>query len=1016
MASINVEKFAAELKMPTEVLLEQLRSAGVRKESAQDGLTESDKAALLQALRRAHGGGEEETKKKITITRKQTSEIKQADASGRARTIQVEVRKKRTFVQRDDGASPAAVAAAEAAAAEAQRVAQEAEAHREHEEQAAREQQATELLAKQQALALELEREAAAAAEAARREAEAQVERQRLSELQAQQAQQVLEERAADGAQAPAGGKAASSDVQVGGAAGGPTTSGAASDVAPVLDAQAQAAADAKSAGAPAAVRARAEAAAQAATNAATEAARLAQEEAKVRADARRRIEAEVASINRMTTVAKRAPAKVEAPAPAVVVAGAVAGATGEAGEKKTVTLTKPAAKPAAAGAAAGDAKERGKGVKDVKDLKSANLSSSWQEDAKKKQALKTRGAPGGTTGWRGPRSGGRSGGRGGDRDQRGDVEAAPAEQIVREIHIAETITVADLAHKMSVKAAEVIKHLMKLGQMVTINQVLDQETAMILVEEMGHKAFAAKLDDPETFLEESATAATAVDVVDLPRPPVVTVMGHVDHGKTSLLDSIRRAKVAAGEAGGITQHIGAYHVETPRGVITFLDTPGHEAFTAMRARGAKATDIVILVVAADDGVMPQTIEAINHAKAAGVPIVVAMNKIDKSEANPERLKQELVGHEVVPEEYGGDAPFIAVSAKTGQGIDELLENVLLQAEILELHAPRETPAKGLVIEARLDKGRGPVATVLVQSGTLRRGDVVLAGSAYGRVRAMLDENGKPIQEAGPSIPVEIQGLAEVPLAGEEVIVLADERKAREIALFRQGKFRDVKLAKQQAAKLENMFDQLGEGVQTLALIIKSDVQGSQEALVHAMLKLSTDEVKVQVVHAAVGAITESDVNLALASKAVILGFNVRADLQARKVAEGQGVDIRYYGVIYDAVDEVKTAMTGLLAPEKREETIGLVEIRQVFPVSKVGNIAGCMVLEGIVRRNARVRLLRSGVVVWTGELDSLKRFKDDVREVKEAFECGLMLKNQNDIQVGDQLEVFEIKEFARTL
>ena len=1013
MASINVEKFAAELKMPTEVLLEQLRSAGVRKESAQDGLTESDKAALLQALRRAHGGGEEETKKKITITRKQTSEIKQADASGRARTIQVEVRKKRTFVQRDDGASPAALAAAEAAAAEAQRLAQEAETQREQEEQAARAQQAAELLAKQQALALELEREAAAAAEAARREEEAQVERQRLSELQAQQAQQVLEERAADGAQAPAGGKAAGKNVQAGSAK---AASGA--DAATVPDTQAQAAADANSAGAPAAVRARAEAAAQAATNAATEAARLAQEEAKVRADARRRIEAEVASINRMTTVAKRAPPKVEAPAPApaAAVAGAVAGATGEAGEKKTVTLTKPAAKPAGAGAAAGDAKERGKGVKDVKDLKSANLSSSWQEDAKKKQALKTRGAPGGTTGWRGPRSGGRSGGRGGDRDQRGDVEAAPAEQIVREIHIAETITVADLAHKMSVKAAEVIKHLMKLGQMVTINQVLDQETAMILVEEMGHKAFAAKLDDPETFLEESATAATAVDVVDLPRPPVVTVMGHVDHGKTSLLDSIRRAKVAAGEAGGITQHIGAYHVETPRGVITFLDTPGHEAFTAMRARGAKATDIVILVVAADDGVMPQTIEAINHAKAAGVPIVVAMNKIDKAEANPERLKQELVGHEVVPEEYGGDSPFVAVSAKTGQGIDELLENVLLQAEVLELHAPRETPAKGLVIEARLDKGRGPVATVLVQSGTLRRGDVVLAGSAYGRVRAMLDENGKPIQEAGPSIPVEIQGLAEVPLAGEEVIVLADERKAREIALFRQGKFRDVKLAKQQAAKLENMFDQLGEGVQTLALIIKSDVQGSQEALVHAMLKLSTDEVKVQVVHAAVGAITESDVNLALASKAVILGFNVRADLQARKVAEGQGVDIRYYGVIYDAVDEVKTAMTGLLAPEKREETIGLVEIRQVFPVSKVGNIAGCMVLEGIVRRNARVRLLRSGVVLWTGELDSLKRFKDDVREVKEAFECGLMLKNQNDIQVGDQLEVFEIKEFARTL
>ena len=1002
MASINVEKFAAELKMPTDVLLEQLRSAGVRKASAQDDLTESDKAALLSALRRAHGGPEDEAKKKITITRKQTSEIKQADASGRARTIQVEVRKKRTFVQREEGASPAALAAAEAAAAEAQRIEQEAEARREQEEQAAREHQAAELLAKQQALELEREREAAAAAEAARREAEAQIERQRLIELQAQQAQQVLEERTADGAKA-----------QAVSTASGPAVPATATDgvAGAVVDAQDQAAADAKSAAAPAAVRARAEAAAQAATNAATEAARLAQEEAKLRADARRRIEAEVASINRMTTVAKRAPAKVEAPAPVAPPVAAPGAAAAESGEKKTVTLTKPAAKPA--GAAAGDAKERGKVVKDVKDLKSANLSSSWQEDAKKKQALKTRGAGGPTTGWRGPRSGGRSGGRGNDRDQRSELAAAPAEQIVREIHIAETITVADLAHKMSVKAAEVIKHLMKLGQMVTINQVLDQETAMILVEEMGHKALAAKLDDPETFLEESSVA---INVVDMPRPPVVTVMGHVDHGKTSLLDSIRRAKVAAGEAGGITQHIGAYHVETPRGVITFLDTPGHEAFTAMRARGAKATDIVILVVAADDGVMPQTIEAINHAKAAGVPIVVAMNKIDKAEANPERLKQELVGHEVVPEEYGGDSPFVPVSAKTGQGIDALLENVLLQAEVLELHAPRETPAKGLVIEARLDKGRGPVATVLVQSGTLRRGDVVLAGSAYGRVRAMLDENGKPIQEAGPSIPVEIQGLAEVPLAGEEVIVLADERKAREIALFRQGKFRDVKLAKQQAAKLENMFDQLGEGVQTLPLIIKSDVQGSQEALVHAMLKLSTDEVKVQVVHAAVGAITESDVNLALASKAVILGYNVRADVQARKVAEGQGVDIRYYGVIYDAVDEVKTAMTGLLAPEKREETIGLVEIRQVFPVSKVGNIAGCMVLEGIVRRNARVRLLRSGVVMWTGELDSLKRFKDDVREVKEAFECGLMLKNQNDIQVGDQLEVFEIKEFARTL
>jgi translation initiation factor IF-2 len=574
---------------------------------------------------------------------------------------------------------------------------------------------------------------------------------------------------------------------------------------------------------------------------------------------------------------------------------------------------------------------------------------------------------------------------------------------------------VADLAHKMSVKAAEVIKLMMKMGQMVTINQVLDQETAMIVVEELGHTAIAAALDDPEAMLDEQS--AEHVDVEQLTRPPVVTVMGHVDHGKTSLLDYIRRAKVASGEAGGITQHIGAYHVETPRGVITFLDTPGHEAFTAMRARGAKATDIVVLVVAADDGVMPQTIEAIHHAKAAGVPIVVAMNKIDKPEANPDRVKQELVAQEVVPEEYGGESPFVPVSAKTGQGVDDLLENLLLQAEVLELKAPVESPAKGLVIEARLDKGKGPVATMLVTSGTLKRGDVVLAGSAYGRVRAMLDEAGKPITEAGPSIPVEIQGLSEVPSAGEEVMVIADERKAREIALFRQGKFRDVKLARQQAAKLENMLEQMAEGAsQSLALIIKADVQGSQEALSQSMLKLATDEVKVQIVHAAVGGITESDINLAVASKAVVIGFNVRADQAARKLAEANGIDIRYYNIIYDAVDEVKAAMSGMLAPEKREETIGLVQIREIFTVSRIGNIAGCMVTEGVVRRSARIRLLRDSVVIWTGELDSLKRFKDDAREVREGFECGLTLKNQNDIKVGDQLEVFEVKEVARTL
>jgi len=637
-------------------------------------------------------------------------------------------------------------------------------------------------------------------------------------------------------------------------------------------------------------------------------------------------------------------------------------------------------------------------------------------DDGSKRRTLKTRG--GETGDWKsgsGKRTGGRNqrNQRGGDNQNQNSFKA-PLDPIVHEVHVPETITVADLAHKMAIKATEVIKSLMKMGSMVTINQVLDQETAMIIVEEMGHKALAAKLDDPDAFLEEHEDLS---DVPELPRAPVVTVMGHVDHGKTSLLDYIRAAKVASGEAGGITQHIGAYHVETEKGMVTFLDTPGHEAFTAMRARGAKATDIVILVVAADDGVMPQTKEAIHHAQAAGVPLVVAVNKIDKEAANPERVKQELVAEGVVPEEYGGEAMFVPVSAKTGQGIDDLLDGILLQAEVLELKAQRETPAKGLIVEARLDKGRGAVATLLVQSGTLRKGDVLLVGATYGRVRAMLDENGKPIDEAGPSIPVEILGLSDVPAAGDEAIALADERKAREIALFRQGKFRDVKLAKQQAAKLENMFEQMAEGeTKTLPLIIKADVQGSQEALVHALQKLSTDEVRVNVIHSGVGGITESDINLAQASGAVVIGFNTRADAGARRLSDTFGIDIRYYNIIYDAVDEVKNALSGMLAPEKREEIIGLVEIRQVFTVSKVGSIAGCYVLEGIVKRDSKVRLLRNNVVVHTGDLDSLKRYKDDVKEVKASFECGLMLRNYNDIQEGDQLEIFEVREVARTL
>jgi len=590
-----------------------------------------------------------------------------------------------------------------------------------------------------------------------------------------------------------------------------------------------------------------------------------------------------------------------------------------------------------------------------------------------------------------------------------------PTAPIVHEVALPETVSVAELAQKMSIKAAEVIKVLMQMGTMVTINQVLDRDTATLVVEEMGHVVKEAKPTSPEALLA-TPTAEAAAEAE--PRPPVVTVMGHVDHGKTSLLDHIRKAKVASGEAGGITQHIGAYHVETPRGVVTFLDTPGHEAFTAMRARGAKATDIVILVVAADDGVMPQTVEAVHHARNAKVPLVVAVNKIDKPEAQPDRVRQELTKHEVVPEEWGGSEIFVNVSAKSGEGIDKLLEAVLLQAEVLELKAPRTGPASGLVVEARLDKGRGPVATVLVQRGTLHKGDVILAGREYGRVRAMLDEKGKPIKEAGPSIPVEIQGLSGVPSAGEEVMVVESERKAREIALYRQGKFKDVQLARQQAAKLSNVFDQLkvDEEAKTLNLIIKADVQGSIEALTVALEKLSTPEVKVKVVHGMVGGITESDVNLAVASNAVIIGFNVRADSAARKIIEHQGVDVHYYNVIYDAVEEVKAAMTGMLKPQIKEQMLGLAEVRDVFRSPKMGAVAGCYVVEGVVKRNRPIRVLRDNVVIFEGELESLRRFKEDAGEVKAGLECGIAVKNYNDVKVGDQIEVFERVEVARTL
>lgn len=939
MSSITVAQFANELKMPAGVLLEQLRAAGVSVASVDDPVSDSDKAQLLESLRRSHGAKDG---KKITLTRRQTSEIRQADAAGRSRTIQVEVRKKRVFVKRDLGAEAIEPSATDTAVDEASQELTQAQVPSAD---------LMEQMPVQTAASAPAGEQATGAQEPVLEDQGSVPPKESVDQAPVVQSDEAIVEYEAKPLE-----QAAPESMQL------PEAEPAEQSVADFPAPEASVEPEQM----PAVQKGKA----------LPDTSQLAREEA------RRKSEREAAALRDMLNRPKKV-LRAEPEPDSTAIKG---------------TLHKPA------GTKTSD--KKGEGSK--KTIKSGAIASTWSEESGRKKPTGKQALTPTRDGWRA--------GKGGKSNKRGKgpqaQEAVAAEFVVREIHVPETITVADLAHKMSVKAAEVIKHLMKLGQMVTINQVLDQETAMIVVEELGHSAVAAKLDDPEAFLEE----AVSVDFEEKPRAPVVTVMGHVDHGKTSLLDYIRRAKVASGEAGGITQHIGAYHVETGRGIVTFLDTPGHEAFTAMRARGAKATDIVILVVAADDGVMPQTREAIHHAKAAGVPMVVAVNKIDKPEANPDRVKQELVAEQVVPEEYGGDVPFVPVSAKTGQGIDDLLENVLLQAEILELKAAVDAPAKGLVIEARLDKGRGPVATVLVQSGTLHRSDIVLAGASFGRVRAMLDENGKQIQSAGPSIPVEIQGLTEVPAAGEEIIALTDERKAREIALFRQGKFRDVKLAKQQAAKLESMFEQVAEGMQTLSLIVKTDVQGSQEALVSALLKLSTEEVKVQVVHAAVGGVSESDVNLAIASGAVIIGFNVRADQSAKKLAENNGVDIRYYNIIYDAVDEVKSAMSGMLAPERREEVIGMVDVREVYTISKIGTVAGCMVTDGHVRRDSQIRLLRDNVVVWAGYIDSLRRFKDDVKEVKSGFDCGITLKNNNDIKVGDQFEVFEVREVARSI
>lgn len=975
MANSTVTDFARELHIPAKVLVEQLRSAGIPVQSETSAVSDADKAKLLEKL---HTERTQNAKpRKITIMRRETTTIRQNDGQGGAHTIEVEVRRRRIFVKNTQAAQAARAELEAKAKAQVQAALDQ--------KKAAQEKSSVKTVTpppapapvavkpvtpvkapqeKPQEVKAEPKVKAAPVAPAAPEAPKAASEVVKPAQSQkVEPVAPVKKLETAASAQAPQGKVGIADKPLVKEASKAP--------VKPVKETKGSV---------PKAIKPTAPSAQKVKEDAERDAARL---KAQQEAEAIRQM------LARPKVVLKAKPTPVAKP----VVK-----------EEKKPDRRKSADAPKSEAPKKGGFKNHGRSERSGENA--------WGEDSRTHRALKTRGAiDGGSdedTSWRS-----RSKKPKRDRSNATPAGQAPAEPIVREVSVPETISVADLARKMAVKATEVIKTLMKMGQMVTINQMLDQDTAMIVVEEMGHKAVQAKADDLEALLGELSETTTTYP--EKPRPPVVTIMGHVDHGKTSLLDYIRRAKVAAGEAGGITQHIGAYHVKTPRGIVTFLDTPGHEAFTAMRARGAQATDIVILVVAADDGVMPQTKEAIAHAKAAKVPLVVAINKMDKPEANPERVRNELVQNGVMPEEFGGDVPFIPVSAKTGLGVDELLENVLLQAEMLELKAPAEGPAKGLVIESRLDKGRGPVASVLVQSGLLKKGDIVLVGQVYGRVRAMNNEMSKAVQQAGPSIPVEILGLSDVPQAGDVLLTVPDEKKAREVALFRQSRNRDVRLAKQQSARLDSAFNQNGD-VKTLSVIIKADVQGSQEAISAALQKLSTDEVRVQVVYSAVGGISETDVNLAAASHAIIIGFNVRADAMAKKTAETDGIEIRYYNIIYDAIDDVKAAMSGMLAPERKETGIGLLEIRQTIHVPKVGLIAGCRVLEGVVRRNASARQLRNNVVIWTGELASLKHFKDDVREVQAGNECGLSLKGHDDIQVGDQLEIFEVTEVARTL
>ena len=885
--TVTVASFAAELGLSSGRLLEQLSAAGMEKRSAQDAVTEEDKHRLLAFLRGEQG--DTVTPKRITLNRTSTSEIKQSIGAGKSRTVQVEVRRKRTYVKRE----------------------------------ALVEEPAEERVEPGMAV---VEGPAEPAAPA----------------VMPGQLPPAVEEGAPEIAPAPrATGAEVVEEVAV-----SPET-----PAEPVVEARREPVERAVPPAVPAAEP------------------RMAVRRPEGRTEGRPSARP-VGQKPGMPQTPGRSPAPARTPAA-------------------------PAPAPAAA---KGKKAAPGTGRRDDEDRRGGRRNP-------RRDATGATDVDGILRRRKGQDKKGKSAAAG------GEFSAAP---VIREVAVPETITVGELASRLAVKAGELVKVMFKMGVAATINQVIDQDTAAIVVEEMGHKVKMVTVASPEALLEEEVSQEAPVMGR---RPPVVTVMGHVDHGKTSLLDRIRSTQVASGEAGGITQHIGAYHVQIPKGVITFLDTPGHEAFTAMRARGAQATDIVVLVVAADDGVMPQTIEAIHHAKAANVPIVVAVNKIDKPNVDTDRIRQELAGHEVVPEEWGGETQFVNVSAKTGLHIDDLLDAILLQAEMLDLEVQTNGPARGVVIESRLDRGRGAVATVLVRQGTLHNGDIVLAGAQYGRVRALIGDMGTPVQDVAPGMPAEILGLSDVPQSGDEVLVMADERKAREVALFRQGKFRDVRLAKSQKASLESLFEAAGEGeAQQLNLLVKADVQGSAEALTSTLERLGTEDVRVRVIHSGVGGITESDVNLASASNAVIIGFNVRPESQARRLIEQAGVDVRYYGVIYDAVDDVRAAMTGMLAPEIRERVLGHAEVRETFRVPRVGTIAGCMVTDGILRRNAKVRLIRQEVVIHTGEMESLRRFKEDAREVREGFECGVGIRNFNEIKVGDVIEAFETVEVARTL